>query len=165
MQKNKRAFTLIELLVVVLIIGILSAVALPQYQVAVDKARYSTMMPAVRALRDAQLLYKLANDSYATNIEDLGSPIPADCSINTDERTATCKDFYLTVSLYDTVYAQLKKKPNNVYQMRLNTTDHNCVAYKSDGERGRRLCASLGGKMTNSGVDGECSGTCTNYIL
>ncbi len=63
---NKSGFTLIELLVVVLIIGILSSVALPQYTKSVEKARASQAMIYMDAYVKAQQLYKLANDSYAS---------------------------------------------------------------------------------------------------
>ncbi len=58
MHKNN-GFTLIELLVVVLIIGILSAVALPQYQKAVMKARVSEFLPWYRNVREGRRLYIL----------------------------------------------------------------------------------------------------------
>ncbi len=56
----KKGFTLIELLVVVLIIGILSSVALPQYTKAVAKARLMEGVIQGRALLEAQKRYDMA---------------------------------------------------------------------------------------------------------
>ena len=70
-MKNKQAFTLIELLVVVLIIGILAAVALPQYEKAVIKSRIATVLPYLHAIKNAEEVYYLANGVYTNNIDDL----------------------------------------------------------------------------------------------
>ncbi len=57
----KKAFTLIELLVVVLIIGILAAIALPQYQRTATKARFAEAFPNLKTLSDAVKVCELAN--------------------------------------------------------------------------------------------------------
>ena len=66
-EKNKNlksGFTLIELLVVVLIIGILSSIALPQYQMAVTKAKVASILPLMRSWKDALQVYKLQHGDY-----------------------------------------------------------------------------------------------------
>ena len=71
MKLNKKGFTLIELLVVVLIIGILAAIALPQYFRAVEKSRAAEALSLFGSITGAQQRYYLLRDAYTTNFSDL----------------------------------------------------------------------------------------------
>ena len=80
---NNKAFTLIELLVVVLIIGILAAVALPQYQKAVWKSRYVQAKTMGESLAQAEEIYYLANGEYTQDVSALSIDVPAtSCNSN-----------------------------------------------------------------------------------
>lgn len=64
---NKKGFTLIELLVVVLIIGILAAIAMPQYFKAVEKSRISEADQFIGVAKNALERYHFSKGGYTTD--------------------------------------------------------------------------------------------------
>ncbi len=63
---EKSGFTLIELLVVVLIIGVLAAIAVPQYFKVVEKGKSSEALTTMDSIRGAQERFLSSTGNYCT---------------------------------------------------------------------------------------------------
>ena len=81
MKINKAGFTLIELLVVVLIIGILAAVALPQYKKAVLRSKFATIKDSARVIYEAEQRYYILHNKYISDWKNLDIDIDMDTTI------------------------------------------------------------------------------------
>jgi len=75
--RQQNGFTLMELLVVVLMIGILTAVALPQYKKTVEKSRAVEGLAIMKSYIQAQETFYLANGHYADDLDKLDITFPS----------------------------------------------------------------------------------------
>lgn len=98
MLKNKKGFTLMEMLVVVLIIGVLGAIAFPQYSITIDRTRMTTNLSLLKPIADAVVQYYSFNDAAPNKLTKLPVGIPKEWSVN-DNLTATSPDGNCTLSV------------------------------------------------------------------
>ena len=141
---NNKGFTLIELLVVVLIIGILAAVALPQYTKAVEKARTAEALTLMGDVMTAQRIFLLGNSACATDLRALDIEIPGisdathasgthfnyelnGCAITATRTNSAANAGYNMVFTLNPANGQIQKACNNT-----GSTDV-CTAIRNSG--------------------------------
>lgn len=158
-----KGFTLIELLVVVLIIGILAAIALPQYQKAVEKSRLTEALHTAKLVEECfdwyLLEHGLPSGNERVNLKDMNCPI----EINLGEWDEEEADYMSTDFAYESpvchrngCYTVINRLPFSKYVLELfiAPSQRSYQCYTSLTDTGRYICNSL----RNQGweyVDGE----------
>ena len=157
-------FTLIELLVVVLIIGILAGVALPQYEKAVAKSRYTQLITAGKTLKDAMETYYMANGDYPQFWSQLDVEFPGCTESRSGRYMLWCDKFAVdmfrgpnvNLVFYDTHGVANKGKGQDPYSWSPKFTSVYGIWLDHSDNPGKTACqSSISGLCKSLGLENE----------
>ena len=146
-------FTLIELLVVVLIIGILAAIALPQYEKAVEKSRAAEALTNLRALVNAMQVAKMANGSPVQTLDALDIELSGE---KIDERTVKLKNFTYDIRNFNST----SREGFEAVATRNSATSDLQKYYIYYAHVGKMICVAL-----KPAAETPCKALCGNHQL
>ena len=181
MIKTNKGFTLIELLVVVLIIGILAAMAMPQYFKAVERSRMTEADTLLGSIAQAQRRKFLQRNSFTTNYKGLDvSPKGSSGSVYytkggpTDGTNGNGFGVSLSGTAFNEGIARATRHADGAtlqYQYRLERYyqgDNVTCTAESNTSAGAQLCADFCGIDTpaaaccNNGTNSACAAPVNN---
>ena len=189
-KNNNKGFTLIELLVVVLIIGILAAMAMPQYFKAMERSRMTEAVTLLANIAQAQQRKYMQINAYAKNYSGLdvapkGATAGNYCTKGTyaDSKCGKGNGFLVSLEQTDT---DLTLNKGNAVAKRVGPGtlqyQYNLVRYyngegtqcNAENKNGAELCMDFCGlddtaaadfKCCSDGTKGDKAGACAEPTM
>jgi len=144
-----KGFTLIELLVVVLIIGILAAITMPQYKIAVAKSKYATLKNTTKALREASERYYLVHNTLPTKFDDLDISFAINREIVESDYFSLKFNDGMVCDVYNSsrlVYCYRNILGKSMYYMLVNNNTHCYSGSNNTSDVNNKVCQQETGK-------------------
>ena len=151
-KKQYKGFTLIELLIVIVIIGILVAICLPQYQIATLRTRYGALKNMAHKIAEAEQRYYMLHDSYTKDFNKLDIDMPGKISSSGTYfyyNGNGSKDMFCEFNSNDAIRCKVVAKSSSilVYNVYFDLSRRECHAI-STSNIAKKVCQQETGKSS-----------------